>query len=176
MIRAHYLRKILTNYGALSFSIFLVFIISTDQYTKFLARKFLNNSECNSLFGDIVRLSLVENHGGFLGIVSNLPETMRFFLLNICVCCLLLICLIYLYLNKNRCVRHTLPLVFVTGGGISNLLDRLFHGGGVTDFVSLGIGSLRTGIFNLADVYILTGSFALGFVFFYFSTHSHDST
>lgn len=158
------------------FPLLLVFIISTDQYLKVLARGLLKTSETISLFGDTIRFTLIENHGGFLGIVSSLPENIRFFLLNICVFGLLLVCLAYLFFYKKRCVRHSLPLAFVTGGGISNLLDRLFHSGGVTDFVSIGMGSLRTGIFNLADVYILAGSFVLGFTLFYFPVNLHHKS
>jgi signal peptidase II len=39
-------------------------------------------------------------------------------------------------------------------------LDRIVHGT-VVDFVSVGVGSLRTGIFNVADVAILAGLFML---------------
>jgi signal peptidase II len=45
----------------------------------------------------------------------------------------------------------------VAAGGIGNLLDRLFNNGAVIDFIRLGIGPLRTGIFNMADVAIVTG-------------------
>lgn len=45
----------------------------------------------------------------------------------------------------------------VLSGGIGNLLDRLLHDGGVIDFMNVGIGSLRTGIFNVADVCITIG-------------------
>ena len=45
----------------------------------------------------------------------------------------------------------------VCGGGLANWLDRLLHQGAVTDFVSLGVGPLRTGIFNLADVVVVGG-------------------
>ena len=45
----------------------------------------------------------------------------------------------------------------VLSGGIGNLLDRLFHEGRVIDFMNIGIGSLRTGIFNVADVCITIG-------------------
>jgi signal peptidase II len=62
--------------------------------------------------------------------------------------------------------------VFVIGGGISNLLDRLIQDGGVTDFLSVGFGEFRTGIFNLADVYILLGSFILGYYIFSTPTKS----
>src|SRR5207249_7753307 len=45
----------------------------------------------------------------------------------------------------------------ILGGGLSNLLDRVAYGGYVVDFINLGIGSLRTGIFNAADVAITVG-------------------
>ncbi len=38
-----------------------------------------------------------------------------------------------------------------------NLLDRVLHHGRVIDFMNLGIGNLRTGIFNVADVFITAG-------------------
>lgn len=163
--------------GPWLFALLLIFIIGTDQYIKFLAKRFLDASETISLFGDLIRLTLIKNHDGFLGIASSLSDPMRFFLLNICVFGLLLVCLVYLFRYKNRYARHFIPLVFVTGGGISNLLDRLFNSGGVTDFLSIGMGSLRTGIFNLADVYIICGSFVLGFVLFSSpedSSHTRD--
>jgi signal peptidase II len=41
-------------------------------------------------------------------------------------------------------------------GGASNLLDRIMHGT-VVDFMNVGVGSLRTGIFNVADVALMIG-------------------
>jgi signal peptidase II len=46
----------------------------------------------------------------------------------------------------------------IIGGGFSNLLDRLYNDGLVVDFMNAGIGPVRTGIFNLADVAIMAGS------------------
>jgi signal peptidase II len=45
----------------------------------------------------------------------------------------------------------------IVGGGVSNLIDRLRYGGYVVDFLNVGIGSLRTGIFNVADMAIMAG-------------------
>lgn len=42
-------------------------------------------------------------------------------------------------------------------GGLGNLLDRIMNDGRVIDFMNLGIGPLRTGIFNVADVCITIG-------------------
>ena len=44
-------------------------------------------------------------------------------------------------------------------GGTSNLIDRAARGI-VVDFINVGVGSLRTGIFNVADLAIVFG-FAL---------------
>lgn len=165
MSACKWINHIKQNRGLLPVSLLLV-TIGTDQYTKYLAGRLLEASAEMSFFNSLLKLSLIENHGGFLGVVSSLPENVRFFLLNICVAFLLLGCLIYLFALKKRTARYDMPLVFVTGGGISNLLDRLLHNGGVTDFLSIGVGNHRTGIFNLADVYILIGSFVLGYFLF----------
>jgi signal peptidase II len=149
----------------------LLLTVVTDQSTKFFATKYLPPFDEISFLNNFFKLSLVENHGGFLGIVNSLPDNFRFFFLNICVSFLLLGCLGYLFYSKKNTIRYNLPLIFVTGGGMSNLLDRFLHNGGVTDFLSLGIGNFRTGIFNLADVYILIGSFVLGSYIFVSPAH-----
>jgi signal peptidase II len=42
-------------------------------------------------------------------------------------------------------------------GGISNLADRVIRGS-VVDFMNVGVGPLRTGIFNVADLAIMAGA------------------
>ncbi|HEY9518344.1 MAG TPA: signal peptidase II, partial [Gemmatimonadales bacterium] len=49
-----------------------------------------------------------------------------------------------------------LGLYLILGAGLSNLWDRLLRGR-VIDFLNVGIGPLRTGIFNLADVALMLG-------------------
>ncbi|MFH0780357.1 MAG: signal peptidase II [Pseudomonadota bacterium] len=145
-------------------STILFFTICSDQITKHVARNVLAPSEEIHFFSGLVKMSLVENHGGFLGIVGNLPTEFRFFFLNIGVALLLFGCLIYLvWFSGQSSSRTRIPLTIITGGGLSNLLDRLLGNGGVTDFLVIGTGYLQTGIFNLADVFILSGSFFLGF-------------
>lgn len=51
----------------------------------------------------------------------------------------------------------------VLSGGLGNLVDRIINDGRVIDFMNIGIGSLRTGIFNVADVYITVGVVVLVF-------------
>ena len=148
----------------------LIFTIWTDQHTKSLATNYLTNEEPISLQSGIIVFSYVENSAGFLGILSGLPGFLQFFLLNICVTLILLYCLSYLFSRKIHTVSRCYALAVITGGGMSNLLDRIINNGRVIDFLQLEIGPIKTGIFNLADVYILAGSFLLGF--FILSTDS----
>jgi signal peptidase II len=46
-------------------------------------------------------------------------------------------------------------------GGVGNLIDRVTSGGSVVDFINLGIGLVRAGIFNVADVAITVGALIL---------------
>ncbi len=144
--------------------LFLLIVgISIDQLSKYVAIRVLSDGETITLLLGLLEFSLVYNPGGFLSIMGGLPEALRFFLLTICVGILLLACLYYLFIYSGNNWRYSLPLSWVTAGGCSNLLDRLLYEEGVVDYLSVGIGSFRTGIFNLADVYIFIGSFCLGY-------------
>jgi signal peptidase II len=50
-----------------------------------------------------------------------------------------------------------LPFALVFSGGIGNIIDRIIFDRHVVDFMNLGVNNLRTGIFNFADVYVVTG-------------------
>jgi signal peptidase II len=45
----------------------------------------------------------------------------------------------------------------ICGGGLGNVIDRVSQGGNVTDFLNVGVGSVRTGIFNFADMALMLG-------------------
>jgi signal peptidase II len=49
-----------------------------------------------------------------------------------------------------------LGLTLFVAGGASNWVDRLSDGR-VVDFLNVGVGPIRTGIFNVADMAILAG-------------------
>jgi len=62
-------------------------------------------------------------------------------------------------IDRIRLVGFSLLLA----GACGNLVDRFVNHGRVIDFIVLGIGSLQTGVFNLADVFILAGLAILTF-------------
>ena len=135
--------------------------VGCDQVSKSAARAMLHSGSTESLFADSLRFQLTENPGSFLSLGASLPEHLRFTLFTAAVAVILtgLVCaaLFARRLNTARFVA----LALLAGGGISNLIDRLLNDGRVTDFLNVGIGSLRTGIFNLADMAILAGALLL---------------
>ena len=135
--------------------------VGCDQVSKSAARAFLEAGAIQSLFADSLRLQLVENPGSFLSLGASLPEPVRFALLTAAVSVLLIALVCVALFSRRLGPKGFIALALVAGGGIGNLIDRLIHDGRVTDFLNIGIGSLRTGIFNLADMAILAGAFLL---------------
>ena len=129
-----------------------------DHVTKNLARNSLAGTGRISYFGDMFRLQYAENPGAFLSMGAAAPESMRFWLLIVFIGIFLAGLLIYLIVSSNNSKPQIISLSLVAGGGVSNLFDRICNHGRVIDFMNIGIGPLRTGIFNVADLAITLGA------------------
>ncbi|WP_455925869.1 signal peptidase II [Pseudomonas putida] len=57
--------------------------------------------------------------------------------------------------------RRVIAVYAIALGGASNLIDRVFRDGHVVDYLILNLGTLHTGVFNLADIAIMAGAGAL---------------
>ncbi|RMF55624.1 MAG: signal peptidase II [Calditrichaeota bacterium] len=145
------------RYVVITLVIFVSIII--DHITKFFAKQYLRNSPPQIYFNDFFRFQYAENTGAMLGLGSTLPETTRFWIFTVAVGILLLALLIYLYRGMGHLTSlQSLGLSLIAGGGLSNFVDRLINKGRVVDFMNMGIGdTLRTGIFNVADMLIMLG-------------------
>jgi len=145
----------------LAFALALLACFGCDQASKQVAESLLADTAGVSLAGDVVRFQLAFNPGGFMGLGARLPEALRSFLLVWLVpSALVLLCLHFVRSAHTR-RGEWIALGLLAGGGLGNWLDRLLHAGTVTDFVSLGLGQLRTGIFNVADVAVVGGTLLL---------------
>lgn len=135
----------------------LVLVLSTvgcDRVTKHLAITKLADTPAQSHFAGVFRIEYAENTGAFLSLGAGLPKWARTVLLTIGPA----LALAAIAAIKNHWVG--LPLVgasLVFAGGVSNLADRVARGS-VVDFMNVGIGTLRTGIFNVADIAVLLGA------------------
>jgi signal peptidase II len=138
-------------------ALILISCVSCDQVTKTIAKESLASSTPISLLNDSVRVEYSENPGALLGLGASLPGQARFLFLVVFVGVFLALTLVFT-VNTNRfSLIQSVGLSLVAAGGLGNLLDRLFNHGMVIDFLRLGVGPLRTGIFNMADVAIVVG-------------------
>jgi signal peptidase II len=136
--------------------VLLVGCTGCDWATKRMALALLPDGRRISLLGDVVRLEHARNAGGFLGLGAGLDGGARgaIFLWGVALVTLVATAAA---LSRRLPAGQALAWALVAGGGIGNLIDRATTGGWVVDFMNVGIGSLRTGIFNVADVAIMAG-------------------
>jgi signal peptidase II len=146
---------------ALLILVIVLTCIGCDQATKWLARARLMNGGTVFLADNVLVLRYVENEGGFLSLGARLPPAART-VVFIAFPFLILFWIIFsLVRNKETGWVFLIGFSFIAGGGFGNLIDRLFRDGRVSDFINVGIGSLRTGIFNVADLSVLIGCLVL---------------
>jgi signal peptidase II len=126
-----------------------------DRVTKHLAVTTLADGASYSYLGDTVRLDYHENAGGFLSAGATWRPATRAMVFQFANALFLVgIMVMALRVEWSRLAKAGL-LMFVAGG-LSNLIDRVAMGS-VIDFLNVGIGPIRTGIFNIADVAIMAG-------------------
>lgn len=127
-------------------------IIFIDQLLKIIAIKLCSNSNIE-IIDNIFSITQIENTGMALGLNEGNFK-------NIIISSLIIIFMFrYLYTQKKYINKITLTTVsFIIGGGISNLIDRIFRGG-VIDFIKI----LDFPIFNLADISIVLGCILFAF-------------
>ncbi|HEV2668805.1 MAG TPA: signal peptidase II [Blastocatellia bacterium] len=147
----------MTNVGR---TLLLVALVATtigcDRVSKHIAVTSLAGTPGRSFFADTVRLEYAENVGGFLSLGANQPPAVRTAIFKIGTGLLLVATL--MAAAKLRLTGWPLVgLSLVWAGGASNWVDRVMHGC-VVDFLNVGFGALRTGIFNVADVAVMLGA------------------
>lgn len=135
--------------------------IACDRVTKEAAGVLEGRRPISYLSG-VLMLGYAENKGAFLSAGSSLPDTARTIILIVVPAAFILAVALYTLLRKRHEdekteVGETIAVACLLGGGGSNIWDRIFNHGRVIDFLNLGIGPVRTGIFNAADLSILLG-------------------
>lgn len=128
------------KYIALAVSAVLVGI---DQFFKYLAIVYLSDQLTMPIWTDVFHLTYIENRGA----AFSLLEGKRFFL--VILTSLVILFGIYLILAgkiKNKFLLWSVALGI--GGGIGNVVDRIFRGY-VVDYLDLRI--IKFAIFNFAD-------------------------
>jgi len=130
----------------------IVFCLILDQLTKFLAKIYLKGKVLEVL--PFLNFTLVYNRGfvfGFFNEKGGLLKALFYYGIPIALVLTLAVLLLKV---KDRSTRFALALI--TGGGLGNLIDRLFFGK-VADFIDFHLGSWHYPTFNVADICVSLG-------------------
>jgi signal peptidase II len=140
--------------------VIMVLVILSDRMTKVWAVETLKGYPSQSYLGDCFRIIYAENEGAFLSLGSDLPENVRFWVLAVIPILALGYFGFTLFFNNEVGPWQRIAFAFIIAGGGSNIIDRILEGK-VVDFLNIGIGDFRSGIFNIADMAIMAGLFLI---------------
>ena len=136
--------------------ILAILVIVLDQISKLLIVKFIpQNTIGTQFFGDFLRIVHVSNTGVAFSVGATWSETIRKLLFSLMpLVVIALVCVVY-FRNKDFTKLQNWAIMGIVGGGLGNLIDRLFRAEGVVDFIDVkffGIFGLnRWPTFNIAD-------------------------
>jgi len=134
--------------------------VGCDQITKTAAQTSLQGREPIALLHGMIRLVYVENSGAFMSLGAGFPAAVRFKVFVLLAAIGLALFLVVFLRDKALRFSQALALGLIVGGGCGNLIDRL-NLGVVRDFMQIGAGYLRSGVFNVADMAITIGGLML---------------
>lgn|SRR5215471_8587307 len=129
--------------------------IGCDRVTKRIAVDTLAGGPDRSFLAGTVTVLYAENSGGFLSVGAGLSERTRTGVFVVGTG-LILVAVVAGLLRYKLDQWALLGATLFVAGGASNWIDRVTHGK-VVDFLNVGIGPVRTGVFNVADIAILAG-------------------
>lgn len=137
-----------------------------DQFTKFLALKYLKDLSSIKIINNILELTYVENNGAAFGILQG-KQTFFYILTGF-----VLLFIIYIFVKKpfnKHYLLLNISLLLIFSGACGNFIDRLTNRF-VIDFIYFV--PINFPVFNFADVMITCGT-ALLFLGI-FTVYKHD--
>ncbi len=137
----------------------LLMNLGLDRVTKWFAVTHLKGQPPISILDGFIVIQYAENTGGFLSLGANWPPPVKYGVFLVIPAVICVGALIYCLVRETRPGR-VIIISTIVGGGLGNLFDRMVQGFMVVDFLNFGIGPLRTGILNVADLSITFGAIA----------------
>jgi signal peptidase II len=146
--------------GRVFWPIFLVWL-TLDLITKHLAMKHLwPPGVPHEVLGEYLRFTLAFNRGAAMGMSLGSSPAL-FTIIPIVLLC----GLGWLYHKTRNDQRLQAAILgFIMAGAVGNLVDRIRYERGVTDFIDMGIGTVRFWTYNVADMGITCGAIALALI------------
>lgn len=136
--------------------------LTLDLITKHLALKHLSPPGVpHEVLGEYLRFTLAFNRGAAMGMSLGEFSRPAFTIIGL----VLLTGLGWLYHKTRNDQRLQAAIIgFIMAGAVGNLVDRMRHERGVTDFIDMGIGTWRFWTYNVADMGITCGAIALALI------------
>lgn len=131
----------------------IVGVILADQLTKWLTVTCLAEGESFPLWRDVLHFTYVKNEGAAFGM---LKDQRWLFMVFSSVAIVALMIYLFRFCPKKNMIR--IPLAMIIGGGIGNMIDRIFLGY-VVDFIDVTL--IHFAVFNVADSFVTVGAFLL---------------
>lgn len=132
----------------------MLLLIGTDQVIKLWAVENLKNATSRDFLKigklDIMHLTYVENDGAIFGSFSG----MKWVLISVTTL-MMVFCIYYMIKHKTEKL-NVLCMTLIVGGGLGNLIDRLFRNGMVVDYLDLQLFNFA--VFNFADCCVTVGA------------------
>lgn len=144
---------------ALCFAMMIVLVL-LDQATKIWIVKVCEPYHLyKNFFGDLINIRLVYNTGAAFSLGSDLDGFLHSFVLLILPIVGLLVLMFFAIFSKEISTTQRFFIFGILGGGIGNLIDRLFRPEGVVDFIDVKFfglfGLQRWPTFNVADSVVI---------------------
>ncbi|MBQ5810867.1 MAG: signal peptidase II [Clostridia bacterium] len=137
-------------------SVYIVLIAAAlltaiDQITKYVIINNIPFGSSVEILPGIVDFTYIHNQGAAFGMLQG----MSWVLLSVSAVVILL-CLALLLRRSFQSPIMTWAITFVLAGGLGNMIDRIFRGGNVVDFIELKF--IDFAIFNFADICVTFGA------------------
>lgn len=142
-----------------------LFLAVADQLIKLLVINTVKLDGGFSLLGGIVDILYVENRGIAFGMMENFR-----WLFIIITALLMIFIVVFLIVKKPKSKLLLAACSLIIGGGIGNLIDRVFLGY-VVDYIQL---SFFPPVCNFADYCVTFGTVMLVIYMFFFSNFLKD--
>ena len=138
--------------------IIAVVVVVLDQITKIAVHSNMDVSQQIPVIKDVLHITYVRNEGMAFGLFS---DNRLVFMIPTVILIAVVIWAIVKFSKRNKALDVALGLIL--GGGIGNMIDRLFRGY-VVDFVDFCAFDFWQWVFNVADAAVVVGGFLVAIV------------
>ncbi|MDR2210231.1 MAG: signal peptidase II [Spirochaetaceae bacterium] len=137
-----------------------VFAVAADQISKAIIARWPENSLIKDVFGnEFLEIVHVRNTAIAFSLGHNLPEGLKPVLFILLPLGVLAFLVVYYFRSNEFTPPQRWAVAGILGGGLGNLIDRIFRPAGVVDFISVKmygiLGFYRWPTFNLADSFVV---------------------